>query len=95
MAYKLTVPFECKDEARALGAKWDSSASAWFWVAGDFPRELVKFTGNPKHINPSYVMAYVNAYIAKQKEMGFDDLGSRPREAIKAQIEASGVMMYV
>ena len=26
----LTVPFEAKDRAKALGARWDSFAMAWF-----------------------------------------------------------------
>lgn len=40
----ITVPFELKDEAKSLGARWDADAKKWFVPSGVDPKLFEKFS---------------------------------------------------
>ena len=43
----LQVPFSQKDEARSLGAKWDTKEKSWYVTGDTIPKQLQKWN---KHI---------------------------------------------
>lgn len=52
----LFVPFHEKDEAKALGAKWDSAREMWYVPPGVEPKRLGKWLEPPKALSESDII---------------------------------------
>lgn len=62
----LNVPFEKKEEARRLGAKWDYAHKKWYWE-GLITAEIHKFLPSKKSFEDRYQEALMRFQSKKSK----------------------------
>lgn len=60
MRINLTVPFEEKDKARRLGAKWDNARKVWYIIDMENIQPFIRWM-TPQQVNP-------NSYKQKKRE---------------------------
>lgn len=77
MSTVLFVPYECKDEVKSMGAKWDSTVSSWTIEKDNENYDVLtkKFTKNNMQLNRRKTIRYINVKY-DDKELA-KDLGCR------------------
>ncbi|HHE3712872.1 TPA: zincin-like metallopeptidase domain-containing protein [Pasteurella multocida] len=73
----LAVPFTEKDEAKALGAKWDKVAKSWY-VSGEVPDKLKKWLPENNPIQQDPALTPREEFANFMKDMGLIVSGEHP-----------------
>lgn len=53
MRIDLSCPFDQKDKAKALGAKWDAAKKVWYIVDVEDLTPFMRWISRPSHLEPS------------------------------------------
>lgn len=75
MRTELDVPFSHKEEAKALGAKWDRTKKIWYVPSGVNPEPFAEWLPGVDRSDPSAPYIYLVLGQARVLEVSQRDLG--------------------
>ena len=86
MRTELDVPFSHKEEAKALGAKWDRTKKIWYVPSGVNPEPFAEWLPGVDRSDPSAPYIYISSTgQARVLEMSQRDLGRGLRHSLSSR----------
>lgn len=88
MRTELDVPFSHKEEAKALGAKWDRTKKIWYVPSGVNPEPFAEWLPGVDRSDPSapYIYVYISSTEqARVLEVSQRDLGRGLRHSLSSR----------
>ena len=88
MRAELDVPFSHKEEAKALGAKWDRTKKIWYVPSGVNPEPFAEWLPGIDRSDPSapYIYVYISSTgQARVLEVSQRDLGRGLRHSLSSR----------
>lgn len=82
MRTELDVPFSHKEEAKALGAKWDRTKKVWYVPSGVNPEPFAEWLPGVDRSDPSAPYIYLVTGQARVLEVPQRDLGRGLRHSL-------------